>query len=246
VGNLIECKDYDQLSLKACNILVEEVHKTLKRKELFCIAVPGGRSPRGLYRLMKDALLPWQRIRLFFTDERCLPPDSPESNYNLLKRLLLDHIPLPPENIYRIHGELPPEDAAADYERTLRDVLPGRGFDLLVLGLGRDCHIASLFPNSGALREEKRLAVAVYNTPVAPRVTITPPLIKGSERVMLLISGQEKKTAFKRLVHSSVSVAECPGKLASDHKNSVILYDRISSVKNKFTLFKPRQGAEEK
>ena len=225
VGKIIECSDYRHLSSKAHEILNSDILETLKTKGYFTVALPGGRSPQGLFDLLKDAEIPWQRIKLYFTDERCLSPASNESNYNLIHRLLLRYINIPEKNIFRIKGEDGPEKAARDYDLILKDTLDYPGFDLLILGLGHDCHIASLFPYSSLLKGKTGLVLPVFNAPVAPRVTITSTVIKSSKRVVLLVSGAEKKEAFKKLIDTKTSVEDCPGKLAYNHPNSIILYE---------------------
>lgn len=230
MGKVIECSDYKHLSLSAFEILNKGILEGLKIKDFYTIALPGGRSPRGLFDLLKDAEIPWHRIKLYFTDERCLSPASTESNYNLVHRLLLRYINIPVKNIFRIKGEAVPEEAARDYDLILKDTLDYPGFDLLILGLGNDCHIASLFPHSASLKEKTRLALPVFNTPVAPRVTITPPVIKASRKVVLLVPGREKEKAFKKLIDAKTTTADCPGKLAYHHPNSIILYEFQTAI----------------
>ncbi len=230
VGKIIECSDYRHLSSKAYEILNNAVLESLRTKGAFTVALPGGRSPQGLFDLLKDAEMPWQKIKLYFTDERCLSPESIESNYNLIHRLLLRYINIPEKNIFRIKGEAGPEKAAREYELILKDTLDYHGFDLLLLGLGHDCHIASLFPYSSLLKEKTGLASPVFNAPVAPRVTITSTVIKSSKKVVLLVSGAEKEKAFKKLIDTKTTIEDCPGKLAYHHPNSIILYELRSSV----------------
>lgn len=230
VGKIIKCSDYREISSKAYDILNNDILESLRTKGYYTVALPGGRSPQGLFVLLKSAEIPWQRIKLYFTDERCISPTSTESNYNLVYRLLLRYINIPEKNIFRIKGESDPEKAARNYDLILKETLDYPGFDLLILGLGHDCHIASLFPHSASLKENTRLALPVFNTPIAPRVTITPPVIKASKKVVLFVSGAEKEDAFKKLISTKTTIEDCPGKLAYNHPNSTILYEFLTAI----------------
>src|SRR5215510_10505851 len=128
------------------------------------VALSGGSTPKLLYQLLTDEKrVPWSAIHFFWSDERPVPPDHPDSNYRMANETLLSHVPVPQNNIHRIHSENPDASAAAsDYERTLIEItnssLPR--LDLILLGLGGDGHTASLFPGSEALHETQRLVAA--------------------------------------------------------------------------------------
>ena len=174
---------------------------------IFRMALAGGRTPLRLYDELAGAAgreLPWDRIALFWGDERCVPPDHPDSNYGKARERLLDRVPVPPENVHRIRGELPPGAAARTYEDELRrsfDITnppSPPAFDLILLGLGRDGHTASLFPGGAALRERVRWVTASRapeGSPVPVRVTLTIPVLRAARRVWFLVSGSEKKPA---------------------------------------------------
>ena len=132
------------------------------------IAISGGSTPKATFKLLADpaqpflATVPWDKLQLFWVDERCVPPDNPESNYGVCRELLLTKVPIPAANVFRMEGELDPEEAASRYESTLRNVMKLEGaespaFDLVVLGMGPDGHTASLFPHTEALNEMGRL-----------------------------------------------------------------------------------------
>ena len=168
----------------------------------FAVALAGGTTPRAAYALLATpawaGLVDWARVHVFWGDERCVPPDHPESNYRLAHEALLAHVPLPPANVHRVRGEQEPEAAAADYEHTLRHFFgPGSEprFDLVLLGLGRDGHIASLFPGTAALAETARLVVAVaaaYEERPTWRISLTLPALNAAHEVVFLVSGAEK------------------------------------------------------
>jgi len=165
----------------------------------FTIALSGGGTPRGLYEMLAAPpyreQIPWQRMHVFWGDERCVPPDHPGSNYRMAREALLDHVPIPAHNVHRIHGELGTEAAAQAYNAKLRAFFgaPWPTFDLVLLGLGNDGHTASLFPGSDALKETARPAVGVtahYENRPAQRVTLTLPAINAARQVLFLAAGK--------------------------------------------------------
>ncbi|GAB4486554.1 MAG: 6-phosphogluconolactonase [Anaerolineales bacterium] len=167
----------------------------------FSVALSGGSTPRALYERLSTTDLaeriPWPKIHLFWGDERCVPPDHPESNYGMTAGALLSRIPIPTENIHRIRGELPPAEAASLYEAELRAFFGETpAFDLIFLGIGEDGHTASLFPGSPALAETARWVVDVEHTtpppPLVSRVTLTFGVLNAARRVVFLASGASK------------------------------------------------------
>ena len=129
------------------------------------IALAGGATPRATYQHLAARCPPWGRVEFFFGDERCVPPDHEGSNYRMAHEALLDRIPLRPDQVHRIPGELPPEEAAAEAERALRAAVPGEPWpvlDLVLLGMGPDGHTASLFPGGPELDDRGRLMVPVH------------------------------------------------------------------------------------
>jgi 6-phosphogluconolactonase len=173
------------------------------------LALSGGETPRLAYRLLAQPPyrdeIDWARIALFFGDERCVPPENKESNFHMVETTLLASLPTRPL-INRILGELPPEEAARSYEATLRLGVGAQPvFDLMLLGLGKDGHTASLFPGSPALAEERRLAVATDGPgaaetgPRVRRVTLTLPVINAARNVLFLVAGAEKAQMLARV-----------------------------------------------
>ena len=170
---------------------------------VFSVALAGGSTPRQMYTLLTGAYyrerVPWSQVQFFWGDERCVPPDHADSNFRMAREALLTHIPISPGQVHRIHGELPPGEAAALYESELRLEFSETGlprFDLILLGLGEDGHTASLFPGDPALAEQTRLAAAViHHTPPLPlvsRVTLTLPVLNAATFVMFLVGGAGK------------------------------------------------------
>ena len=160
------------------------------------IAVSGGSTPRPAYERAAARRPDWGAVTLWWADERCVPPEDPRSNYRLVRETLLDGLSRPPA-VHRVHGELPPEEAAAVYEEEIRGVR----LDLALLGLGPDGHTASLFPGSPALAETERSAVAGPPglEPLVPRVTLTVPMLSAARLVLVTVSGEQKHEALARV-----------------------------------------------
>lgn len=168
---IIICRSIDDLAQQAAAEFVRFAQLSLREKSRFAVALSGGSTPRSFYSLLAtpefSRQISWSQVHLFWGDERCVPPDHPESNYRMARETLLAKIQIPPENVHRMAGEKEPRIAAAEYEEELRDIFqlaPGAFpcFDLILLGLGEDGHTASLFPGSDALEETKRLVTATY------------------------------------------------------------------------------------
>jgi 6-phosphogluconolactonase len=167
----------------------------------FSVALSGGSTPGSLFRLLAQEpfrnKIPWEEVHLFWGDERCVPPDDPSSNYRLAEETLIARVPIPPDNVHRVLGELEPEAAARAYTKELNQYFcgPHARFDLVLLGLGGDGHTASLFPESTALQETERAAVAVeahYQDRPAQRVTLTLPTINAARQILFLVTGGAK------------------------------------------------------
>jgi 6-phosphogluconolactonase len=175
----------------------------------FTVALSGGSTPKALYSLLASnyADFVWNRVFLFFGDERHVPPTDPESNYRMVNESLLTKIAIPAENVFRVAAENPDADAAAlDYETRLRrffEIRPGEfpRFDLILLGMGPDGHTASLFPDSAALDEQSRLVVAnwvaKFNT---HRITFTFPVLNRAAEVMFMASGADKAEMLRQVL----------------------------------------------
>ncbi len=171
----------------------------------FRIALSGGSTPRRLYELMAEASLPWERIHLFWGDERCVPPDHKDSNYRMTREAMLDRLKLPDAQVHRWQAELDPDEAARLYDKTLKTEFGADWpqFDLMWLGMGEDGHTASLFPGSPALERTDVAAVANYIEKFENhRLTLTFPAINASRHVALLISGAGKAPVLPEALHS--------------------------------------------
>jgi 6-phosphogluconolactonase len=209
-------KDIEALSLAAAELFVEAAAQAIHARGRFLVALSGGSTPSGLYRLLSGEpfhdQIDWQGTFVFWGDERCVPPEDAGSNYHQAHEMLLQHIPIADENTQRIKGELEPAEASDDYAQTLkRFASPGLNwprFDLVLLGMGADGHTASLFPGSHEEVTAPTLAVtADYQGRPAQRVTLTPPVFNSARVVLFLVTGADKAVSLSHVL-SNVALPE--------------------------------------
>jgi 6-phosphogluconolactonase len=189
------------------------------------IALSGGSSPRPAYERVAILRPDWARVELWWVDERCVPPADGRSNYRMIREALLDGLARPPAVVHRVRGELPPEEAAAEYDKAL----DGVALALAVMGLGPDGHTASLFPNAPALDETERRVVAAEAglEPFVPRVTMTRPVLAAARTMVYLATGEGKAEAVERAFAGEPSPAT-PASLVRGHRTVAIL-DRAAA-----------------
>lgn len=159
------------------------------------VVLAGGSTPRAAYELAAAA--DWSTAKVWFGDERCVPPDDPRSNFSMAKAALLDRLASPPAAVFRIPGELAPEVAAHEYAAEIFEH-DGEPFDLLLLGLGPDAHTASLFPGKPEIAQRNQLVTAVAQAglePFVPRVSLTVPALARAKEILFMITGAEKADA---------------------------------------------------
>ncbi|MFW6243625.1 MAG: 6-phosphogluconolactonase [Desulfovibrionales bacterium] len=199
----------------AAGAIVEEWRRCAERKHGFTLVLSGGATPRPVYEALAKSLrksgVQWQGTHVFFGDERMVPAGHPQRNETMARELFLDRVPLPEENVHPVPVAATPAESATLYEQEIGAAMGSvPAFDLVLLGMGPDGHTASLFPDSPALRERKRWAVAVSAPdlePRVPRVTLTLPVLNAASRVLFLVSQQGKEKALERVLHSG----SCPG-----------------------------------
>jgi 6-phosphogluconolactonase len=207
----------------------------------FALALTGGRTPRLLYARLGESprreALPWDRTELFWTDERAVPPDHPDSNYGMARETLLERIAIPRGRIHRMPAEREDlEGAARDYEDEIARVLgrpaggPPPAFDLILLGLGADGHVASLFPGSPALDESRRWVVpASAPAHPHPRLTLTLPVLNAARAALFLVSGADKAEAVAAVLTLSLDLPA--GRVRPPEGEVVWLVDRAAALK---------------
>ena len=211
--------DMAALTTAAAAFVHDAAERAIVRHGRCSLVLAGGSTPRTLYeRLTADDAprLPWNLIDVWFGDERCVGPDDPASNYGMARDAMLAHLPVPPENVRRIEGELGAQAAADAYDAALRAecgaMTDGREtFDLVLLGIGTEGHTASLFPGHPALGARTRWAVPIDPAPPTaipqiPRVTLTLPALTGALDVLFLAAGAEKAPIVQAVRDGDVSL----------------------------------------
>ena len=208
--------DDAELGRKSAERFIELARRSVKAAGRFSIALSGGSTPRHLYSLLASPgyteRLSWPAVRLFWGDERCVPPDHADSNFCMAHEALLSKIDIPRENIYRMAGELEPKAAAAAYELQLKNSFGRENgemprFDLILLGIGDDGHTASLFPGSDVLAETGRLVAAPYVEKLKThRLTLTLPVLNHANEVCFLVSGSAKAAVLREILSGSADL----------------------------------------
>ncbi len=222
--DIFVCRDPEEVSQRAADLFVRLADEAVSSTGRFAVALSGGSTPRVLYALLATnefrRRVPWSRVHLFWGDERCVPPDHPESNYHMAREVLLDKAPIPVRNIHRMPAEQ--EDhlrAAAAYEQMLRaffELTAGElpSFDLILLGMGEDGHTASLFPGTTALAENERLVASNYVEKLGTyRLTLTVPVINHAANVVFLVSGKSKASMLKEVLEGEHQPQHLPSQL---------------------------------
>jgi 6-phosphogluconolactonase len=231
----------------AADEFVAQANQAIQSRGQFTVALAGGSTPKGLYRLL--AALPpqaisWGRVFVFFSDERHVPPDHPDSNFRMASETLLSKVSLPRENVFRVRAENPDADAAArDYERALRNFFGAESgslqnvaiprFDLILLGMGPDGHTASLFPHSPGLSEKLRWVIAnrveKFQT---ERITLTYPVLNGAACVLFLVSGAEKQETLFQVLRGKYAPEQYPSQAVHPVNGKLIwMMDRAAAAK---------------
>jgi 6-phosphogluconolactonase len=192
------------------------------------VVLTGGKTPEQAYKQAAEREPDWSKVDLWWGDERCVPPDDDKSNFGAAKRTLLDRIEQAPRSVHRIKGEVGKDAAAADYERELDDT----HLDLLLLGVGPDGHVASLFPNAPTLRQRKKVLPAEAGLePFVDRVTLSLPVLRSADEILFLLAGEAKADAAAR-AFAGEPTPDIPASLvrANDGRTVVIL-DRAAAAK---------------
>lgn len=211
VGKVLVFDTPEQVALAAAERVVNYAQQAISDHGVFSVALAGGNTPGRVYELLaSDAfknLIQWSRVHLFFGDERCVPPDHPDSNYGMIYARLISKIEIPSMNVHRIVGEGNPEDNAAAYEKELKEFfgeLAWPRFDVVLLGMGADGHTASLFPGSDAVNEKSKwVAVARMEQLKQDRITLTAPVFNHATHVVFLVTGKGKAKRFSEIVKRS-------------------------------------------
>lgn len=205
------------LSRAAADEFLRAARAAIEQRGHFTVALSGGSTPKAIFGLLaadeaagRDKL-PWDKVQIFFGDERHVPPDHPDSNYRMASEALLSKVPIPPANVHRIRAELDAARAALEYEKELRSAFGSNAgeiprFDLIMLGMGPDGHTASLFPGSAALRERAALVAANWVEKFnSHRLTFTFPLLNAAAEVLFVAGGADKAGMLRNVLHGDPS-----------------------------------------
>jgi 6-phosphogluconolactonase len=229
----------EEISQAAARLFVGLANQAISSRGRFSVALSGGLTPRRLYQLLANPpfreMVHWEAVHVFWGDERCVSATDSLSNALMARQALLDHVPLPADHIHTVKGDLPPAQAAAEYESELRAYFGDHPpvLDLILLGMGDNAHTASLFPNTPVLSEKKRWVADVY---VAEqdmyRVTLTPPLINQAREVIFIVSGAEKAHALQAVLEGAYQPHRYPAQLIHPNRGHPLwLVDKAASHK---------------
>jgi|WetSurMetagenome_2_1015567.scaffolds.fasta_scaffold92039_3 6-phosphogluconolactonase len=212
-----------EMSEAAARLFTARAAAAASLRGRFAVALSGGKTPMELYRLLAKepfaSRIPWARVHLFWADERCVPPDHKDSNYRMVRELLLDHVPVAPANVHRMQGEMDPVEAATRYEEGMRHFFAPAGvafpvFDMILLGLGGDGHTASLFPGTRAMHECARWVVGHYvDAQKGWRITLTPPVINAARTVVFIAAGAGKASALRDILEGPFQPDSLPAQI---------------------------------
>lgn len=225
------CADRAALVQRAKTLIIEQIHETLQERDRFTLALSGGSTPKPLYAALAAADLPWEKLHIFWGDERYVAPEHPDSNQRMAREAWLDRVPFPAANIHPMPTQaVDPDQDAATHAAALGEffaIAPGEWpqFDLILLGIGDDAHTASLFPGTAALDVRDRL-VTVGNKDGQPRLTFTIPLINAARAVMFLAAGANKQPALQAIFAAEGDNTQYPARFIQPEGKLIWLLDQ--------------------
>lgn len=232
------CQTQEDLFEAAAQFVVQSVSLKRELGHSYSVALSGGSTPQGFFsRLAADpyrSQVDWSSIHVFWGDEREVSPDHADSNFRMAKEHLLDCVPIPPDQVFRMEGERPAAEAAVRYEDVLqrafslknKEVVPR--FDLILLGMGPDGHTASLFPETSVLKGAKRWVAAPWVEKFhTHRITLTPLVINAARQILFVVSGSDKAQAAQAVLEGTFQPSQYPAQLVDPVQGEVIwLMDR--------------------
>jgi 6-phosphogluconolactonase len=232
------------VALAAAELFASSVAAAVNARGIARVAISGGTTPKAMFGLLADPAqpfashVPWDKVDLYWVDERCVPPDDAESNYRMTREALLSKVPLPAGQIHRMEGELEPEVAAARYEAAIRNGFKLEGaqtptFDLVMLGMGDDGHTASLFPHTEALNDMTHIVVANHVPQKDTwRVTLTWPVINQGREVAFLIEGEKKAQVLQEVLQGPYQPETYPSQIIRPASGKLtLLLDTAAAAK---------------
>lgn len=207
--------------------VISVLDETLAGQEFATFAVSGGSTPRLLFERLASTRFPWDRVHLFFVDERCVPPTDPASNYKLVEEHLIRAGHIPHRHVHRIAGEIPPKVAASRYSSEIRDFFGLNDaemphFDLIHRGMGPDAHTASLFPGESLIDDREGITGAVFVPKFNQwRVTLLPGVLLAAKHTVFLVAGEDKAEAVRAVFREEYDPKKYPAQMASHHGRGV-------------------------
>jgi 6-phosphogluconolactonase len=227
--SIVVFSDTEKLTYAAADYIVKIAQESVASHGRFTFALSGGTTPRKLYGLLATepyrSQIDWQKVEIFWSDERCVPPDDAESNYHLAEEVMFSKLTLSPNQIHRMPADEADRDAASEkysqeMQRVFGESLPH--FDLIQLGMGPEGHTASLFPHQASLRENQRLVMSVtVPKPPPPRLTFTPPVLNAARHVLFLVTGKEKDDAVQAVLKGDYQPDEYPAQIVQPTQGEV-------------------------
>lgn len=216
--------------------LGEKLAKLSHEKEGVYLALSGGNTPKAIFELWRQEFadkINWEHIFLFWGDERCVAPDDPESNYGMTYQALISHIPMPKDHVFRIKGELPPNQAAEAYQLDIINHVPNKDgqpvFDIVFLGLGDDGHTVSIFPHQMELWDSANICeVATHPISGQKRVTITGSVIQAAHEAVFLVTGSAKKQVVYDILNRQGNYLSYPAAHVKNN-NTIWLLDKAAA-----------------
>ena len=210
--------DLNALVEEAADRIASAARSAIGDHDSFSLALSGGSTPEPVYRRLTEepyrSAIEWPKVRIYFGDERCVPPDSDQSNYHMAQGAMLTRVPISPQNVFRMRGEIDPNQAAIEYGRLLKERFEDGGLDLVLLGMGDDGHTASLFPETEALNETKHRCVANFVPKLNTwRITLTAPFINKSDAVMFMVSGAGKSQRVAEVLEGPLDPRRLPSQM---------------------------------
>jgi 6-phosphogluconolactonase len=233
-------KDSPAVAQAAADMIVAEARQAASAGRNFSLVLSGGSTPKLLYQLLAAepyrSHVDWGKVELFFGDERVVPVDHADSNYRMANEALISRVPLKPENVHRMRGEIDPNDAAIEYGKMLKARFGEGGPDITLLGMGDDGHTASLFPFTSALDETHHRCVAHFveksTTGKSWRITMTAPFINRSAKLLLLVTGASKAARVAEILHGPRDPKRLPIQLIDPASGQLIWMLDEAAAKN--------------
>ena len=238
--DIVVFPDTEKLTYAAADYVVKVAQWSIASHGRFTFALSGGTTPKKLYGLLATepyrSQIAWEKVAIFWSDERCVPPDDAESNYHLAQEVMLSQLTLSPTQIHRMPADEADRDAAAEkysleMQRVFGETLPR--FDLIQLGMGPEGHTASLFPHQPSLHEQQRLVIPVtVPKPPPPRLTFTPPVLNAAQHVLFLVTGSEKADAVQAVLEGNYQPDEYPAQIVQPSQGDITwMLDEAAAAK---------------